>query len=82
MTIKGCILANVGKCFDNTSIPCDSLFKEKMKKSLNIDCDVVERTNEHIVVDLLFSDTQFKVKFNLRESSNGRLYVSSICEIF
>lgn len=81
MKIKECILENIKKCFKNTSIPSDSLFKEKMKKHLSIDCNVVERDENHMVVELLFEDSPMVLEFIFTKSAINLLFVSDICEI-
>lgn len=78
MTIKECVLQNFKKVFINTGIPCNMLFGNAIKEHIGIDCEISERTNESVIVKLLFDDMPLKLKCTFRNTENVTKFISNI----
>lgn len=78
MTIKECILQNFKRVFNNTGIPCNKLFISAIKEYICIDCEVIERTNESIIIRLLFSDEPITIKCIFRNTQSVTKFISNI----
>lgn len=78
MTIKECVLQNFKKVFINTSIPCNMLFGNAIKEHIGIDCEISERTNESVIVKLLFDDIPLELKCTFRNTENVTKFISNI----
>lgn len=78
MTIKECIVANFKKVFINTGIPCNMLFGNAIKEHIGINCEISERTNESLMVKLLFDDMPLKLKCTFRNTQSVTKFISKI----
>ena len=78
MTIKECILQNFKRVFNNTGIPCNSLFICAIKEHIGIDCEIVERTNESITIVLLFTDVPMTIKCRFRNTESVTKFITNI----
>lgn len=78
MTIKECILQNFKRVFNNTGIPCNNLFISAIKEHIGINCEVVERTNESIIVRLLFTDAPMTIRCTFRNTESVTKFITNI----
>ena len=62
----------------NCFLPSDETLIESVKTHLGLDSEVIEHTEEHLILMANFDNDKISFKFNFRLSSIGRLCVSDI----
>ena len=72
------LLFNIKQGYLNCMLPCNEFLSKSVKKTLDLDSNVVERNDKHLVLELKVEPKSVIVEFKFRKTTNDRLCVNDI----
>ena len=78
MSIKESIVSRFRKLYVNAGVPCNDLFIKSIMEHVGIDSEILERTDEMIIVKLLYDDAPMILKCTFRQSENVIKFINKV----